>query len=149
MKNRLNDAFIVSRYTGFLTISAVTVFELALKTIFCDFATRKNKVLGTFCEKYFEKINGKIKFKDIKENYLPKFGSKYTKRFASKIDKIELFELKKNGISVKASYGNIVTWRHNFAHQGILPDNASYSEAKRGYESGKIIMECLSECMRH
>ena len=35
----ISDPFILSRYTGFLAVSAVTVYELGIKTIFIpDFA---------------------------------------------------------------------------------------------------------------
>jgi hypothetical protein len=38
---QITDPFIKSRYTGFLAVSAVTVYELAIKSIFIDFAHRK------------------------------------------------------------------------------------------------------------
>ena len=47
------DPFIKSRYIGFLAITAVTVYELALKEIFIDFANKKHKVLGTLTRSYF------------------------------------------------------------------------------------------------
>lgn len=44
--NGINDPFISSRYVGFVTIAAVTVFELALKDIFINFAVKKIKYLA-------------------------------------------------------------------------------------------------------
>lgn len=144
----LSNPFIESRYTGFLAVSSVTVLELALKNIFCDFASVKHPVLGNFCSQYFDRINGKIGLKPIKEDYLAKFGSKYQKRFQDKIEKLERNYLRTAGASIKASYGNLITWRNSFAHEGIVPANASYLEVKRAYVCGKEIMRCLDECMR-
>lgn len=143
----LNDPFIESRYTGFVTVSAVTVLELALKTIFLEFAQAKHIVLGTFCSRYFDRINGRIGLSAIRDDYLVKFGQKYQTRFAVRIEKIEQHSLRRFGTSVRSSYGNLITWRNTFAHEGIIPANANYSEAKRAYECGKQVMQCLAGCM--
>src|SRR4051812_35927236 len=113
----LNDPFIESRYTGFLAVSSVTVLELSMKTIFRDFALAKHKVLGTFCEKYFDRVNGRIGLNRIKEDYLPKFGTKYQLRFKRRLDDLERQQLHASGASVKAAYANLLTWRHGFAHE--------------------------------
>lgn len=44
--HEIADPFISSRYIGFISVSAVTVYELAIKEIFCDFATQEHEVLG-------------------------------------------------------------------------------------------------------
>lgn len=144
----ISDPFIESRYTGFLAVSGVTVLELALKNIFCDFADAKHPVLGNFCSQYFERINGRVGLKPIKDDYLAKFGSKYQKRFEDRVEKLERQHLRTAGTSIKASYGNLITWRNSFAHEGIVPANASYREVKRAYDCGKEVMHCLAGCMR-
>jgi hypothetical protein len=144
----LNDPFIESRYTGFLAVNSVTVLELAMKTIFCEFSSAKHKVLANFCAQYFERINGRIGLDPIRQDYLLKFGIKYQQRFKKKLDRVEQQFLRLHGYSVKASYGNLITWRNAFAHEGITPPNASYEEVKRAYGCGKEIMSCLAICMR-
>ena len=144
----LNDPFIESRYTGFLAVSSVTVLELAMKAIFSEFASAKHKVLGTFTSQYFDRINGRIGLDVIKRDYLSKFGSKYRLRFERALDRLEREHLRAAGSSIKASYGNLLTWRHEFAHEGHVPANASYAEVKRAYECGKGVMNCLAACMR-
>src|ERR1017187_9216937 len=105
----LNNPFIESRYTGFLAVSSVTVLELAMKTIFVDFSDAKHKVLSNFCSLYFERINGRIGLKQIRDDYLAKFGSKYQTRFHRALEKLERQELQTTGSSIKASYGNLLT----------------------------------------
>ena len=144
----LNDPFIESRYTGFLAVSSVTVLELAMQTIFCEFAAAKHKVFGNFCDEYFDRINGRIGLDLVKKDYLAKFGSKYLLRFTRSLDKLERQHLLSAGSSIKASYGNLLTWRHGFAHEGIIPANATYPEVKRAYGCGKDVMNCLATCMR-
>jgi hypothetical protein len=76
----LPDEQIKSNYAGFLSASAVTVYELAIKDIFIEFAEKKNPLFGTFVGKYFDQINGHIKIDDVKR-YIKSFGEKYLKNF--------------------------------------------------------------------
>jgi len=69
-----NDPFVKSRYVGLLSVAAVCTYELTLKDISIEFSEKKHKVLGNFAEEYFDRINGRIKTKIIKDEYLPKFG---------------------------------------------------------------------------
>lgn len=142
------DQFLVSRYVGFVSVSAVTVYELAIKEIFISFAEKKHKVLGEFTRNYFDQINGRIKTRDIKERYLILFGEKYLKRFSKKLDAAENLSLQNSRISILTSYGNIITWRHQFAHEGQIPATATLGEAVRSYESGKEVIKCLAETMQ-
>ncbi len=143
----LNDPFIESRYTGFLAVSSVTVLELAMKSIFCDFASAKHKVFGTFCAAYFYRINGRISLEKIKNDYLSKCGARYVQRFRRKLEEMERQHLRVAGASIKASYGNLLTWRNGLAHHGNVPPDASYQEVKRGYGCGKEVMGCLATCL--
>lgn len=144
----LNDPFIESRYTGFLAVSSVTVLELAMKTILLDFAASKHKVLSNFCTKHFDRINGRIDLNTIQQDYLRRFGSRYETRFLNAMSRIESEALRSAGTSIKSSYGNLLTWRHEFAHQGNVPANASYGEVKRALSCGRQVMDCLAICMR-
>ena len=141
------DPFIRSRYVGFVAVSAATVYELAIKEIFTSFAVKKHTVLGNFAQKYFEQINGQVGKKRIEDKYLPLFGEKYLNRFRSKIEKIELESLKADKVSVKSSYSNLLAWRHSFAHEGVIPVNATYEEVKKSYQYGCRLIHCLAETM--
>ena len=143
----VRDPFIESRYTGFLAVCSVTVLELSLKTIFIEFADAKHTVLGSFCAEYFDRINGRISLDVIQKDYLKKFGEKYQKRFQKRLQALEKQRLAKSRESVRSSYGNLITWRNEFAHGGTVPANASYLEVKRAYDCGKAIMNCLAGCM--
>ena len=143
----ITDPFISSRYVGFVSIAAVTVFELAIKDIFFEFGNKKHKVLGNFTYSYFERINGRIKMKIIREDYLKRFGEKYVKRFKSKTAEAEKTYLTTQGISIMNSYNNIIEWRNQFAHEGEIPSTVTYDEVTSSYNAGKKIIECLAETM--
>lgn len=142
------DPFLRSRYVGFIAVSAATVFELAVKDILCSFAAKKHKVLGTFAGGYFERLNGQIARDRIEKKYLPLFGDKYVERFRKRLEIAELASLKIDNVSIKACYGNLLTWRHGFAHEGTIPANATYDEVKKSYLYGRKLIDCLSDAMK-
>lgn len=142
------DPYIQSKYVGFVATVSVTVYELAIKDIFIDFAEKKHKVLGAFTRQYFDRINGRIRTSDLKNEYMNRFGEKYVKRFNKRIAVLEKDYLQKHGISVLSSYGNIITWRNEFAHGGQLPSTVTYSEITKAYEAGKQVIHCLAGTMQ-
>ena len=143
----LTDDFIKSRYSGFLAVSAVTVYELCISDICINFARRKHKVFGTFVAAKFERLNGRIRLGDVR-NHLDSFGDKYRKRFDRKLGVIERKSLSDGKGSVEQAYTNILVWRHTFAHEGRPPTNATYDEVKSSYELGKKVIDCMFQSLR-
>ena len=141
------DPFIQGRYLGFVLISAVTVYELAIKDIFYEFSDKKHSVLGNFARAKFDQLNGRIKLNSLRNEHIGMFGRKYVERFDKKLDKVEDASLRGGQGSVKASYGNVISWRHTFVHEGNPPNTTNYSEVKRAYAAGKNVIHCLNESM--
>jgi len=144
----IKDPFLASRYAGFVAVTAVTVFELAVKEILCTFGESKHSVLGNFTRSYFERINGRIKYKTLHEDYVASFGDKYARRFKKAVERREKEILTLRKRSVVNSYNNIIVWRHAFAHEGQIPATATYAEAVDAYEIGKELITCLANSMR-
>jgi len=143
----IHDPFIISRQIGFVVLSAVTVYELAIKDILFDFADKKHRVLSTFTRAYFEQLNGRIKLATIRDDYLPRFGDKYVARFRKHLAHAEKDTLQSKHLSIMNCYANVIQWRHDFVHQGITPTNATYNEAKISFEIGKEAIHCLAKSM--
>jgi hypothetical protein len=142
------DPFIVSRYIGLAAVAGVTSYELAVRDIYCDFAERKHVVLGNFTRSFFERLNGRVRYSNIRDDYNVRFGPKYKARIVKRMNDLEQQTLKTQRRSPLASYGNLITWRHLFVHEGTLPNNATYREAVDSYELGKLIIHCLATCMK-
>lgn len=141
------DPLLRSQYTGFAAMCAVTVYELAIKEVFCDFARKKHKGYGHFVDSFFNRINGRIALRDLKQEYLPRFGDKYLQKFTRLLDTQEAGWLRANSTSIKSSYGNLIIWRHEFAHEGRVPTNATFAEVQRSYDRGKLVIECLANAL--
>ena len=145
--NARTDPFISSRYIGFVSVSAVTVYELALKEIFIDFAQKKHNVFGTYAKTHFDRINGRIKYQSIKDDYIKKFGNKYLKRYKKKMSLIEKDYLLNHHKSIITSYNNLITWRNDFAHEGNVPNTVTFNEVVESYRLGKELIKCVADTM--
>ncbi len=143
----ITNPLLTAKYVGFVSIAAVTVYELAVKDIFIEFARRKHKLLGNFTEVYFDRINGRIKLQIITDDYIGKFGSKYQNRFRQKIEKRSKEYLQLNHRDIKSSYANLITWRNDFAHEGRVNSTTTYREVIQAYEDGKEVIHCLAAAM--
>ncbi|MCX8105312.1 MAG: HEPN domain-containing protein, partial [Ignavibacterium album] len=141
-----SDSDIKASYVGFLSVIAVTVYELAIKDIFNEFALKKHKIFGNFVENYFKKINGRITLDDLKNQHIKRFGENYLKKFDKKLEHIEKINLKLHKISIKSMYGNLIQCRHEFVHKGN-PTLTLY-EVIDNYTFGKEIIHCLNDTMK-
>ena len=144
----VNDPILKAKYVGFVSIAAVTVYELAIKSIFLEFSKKENKVLNCFTEKYFEKINGRIKINAIQDDYLTKFGDTYLILFKKEVELAKNNFLRAHRRDFLAAYQNLIGWRHQFAHQGAINTTATFEEVAQAYEDGKSVIECLANVMK-
>ncbi len=144
----LPDDFIRSRYLGFLAISAVTAYELAIKDIVYRFSDQKHRALGQLARSKFDRLNGQIKLSDLRKRHIVCFGQKYCNRFDRELKSSEDASLAARTGSVKSSYGNLITWRHNFVHEGVWPNTATYGDLRSAYDHGKELIRCLDRAMQ-
>lgn len=139
------DAFTVTRYAGLYAVSSAAVIELALKEIIVEFASSRDSVFGEYVASRYEYLNGRIKLKHIKEEHLEPFGSVYLNRFNKMIVWLDKYNINRKRGSIISSYGNLLTCRHKFAHEGIT--TCTYDEVKSGFVAGKVIMACLNRSL--
>lgn len=141
------DAFIQSRYVGFFAVASVSVVELTYKQIMLDFANRTHPTFGTYFESQYENLNARVKLKHIAAD-LTRLGGSFQPRFEDRLSKIEDYSLKRRKVSVRSSYGSLIACRHDFAHEGRVPQNVSYREVRNGYEAAKVVMACVAKTLR-
>jgi hypothetical protein len=141
------DDFLKSRYTGFVSVVAVTAFETNIRAKLISFCSAKHKVFGAFSEATFEKTNARIRLDNLRKDCLSRFGQKYLKRFNRNLDNAETQALADGLGSLKGSYHNIVQWRHDFVHDGIIPAYAGYVEARTAYENGKRVVQIFFDSL--
>lgn len=142
----ITDTAIKSNYAGFLSVSAVTVYELAIKDIFTEFATKNNIVFGNFIEKHFASINGRIKLDDLKGQHIKPFGTKYLDKFEKKLVQRERVVFTTTRKNLRSDYSNLIICRHKYVHAGN--PTLTFQEVLDNYQTGKEIIHSLYEAMQ-
>lgn len=143
----LADPLLRTKYAGFVTVAAVTVYELAIKDIFCEFGRKKHKVLGAFSESYFKRINGRVTLDDIRKDYCQRYGDGYVAKFKKKLEAVTAAHLAAHRRDIKAAYSNLIVWRNAFAHEGKVPPMVTYAEVVQAYQDGKEVIHSLAASM--
>jgi hypothetical protein len=140
------DPRLKANYAGFLSVSAVTVYELAIKDIFEEFAQKKHNIFGYYIQTHFEKINGRIKIDSLRNDHIKGFGPRYVAKFNRELDRRENSLFSAHRISIKNCYGNLIVCRHEYVHQGN--PTLTFSEVVTNYNYGKEIIHSLEIAMR-
>lgn len=140
------DPLVLSSMAGIVAVEAVTAYELAIKDIFEDFSTRKHNVFGCFVKATYSRLNGRIKYQEIKDNMVKPYGDKYFRRFVSKMAFKSKVVLAAENLDLVQTYDMLVLGRHTFVHSGRL--TMTLSEAMRYYAVGKQLISVLDETMR-
>jgi hypothetical protein len=91
--------------------------------------------------------NGRISLKNIKEDYCPRFGDAYVARFKKRMDAAAEQHLLAHHRDARSSYGNLIVWRNDFAHEGRAPATATFAEVVQAYEDGKLVIHTLATAM--
>lgn len=141
------NPFLQSRYVGFYAVASAAVLELALKEVISDFAKNKHAMFGTYVVARYERINGRISLEDVVKEHLKPFGKRYQTGFKDRLKGLDRYSIVKCGFSVRNSYEALLTCRHQFAHEGSVPDTLTYADVKNGFEAGKAVMGCLARTL--
>ena len=141
------DDYIKSRYVGILVFTGVTAYELALKDIIISFSKNKNVVLGNFIETKINNNTFRLRKDDIRGDYLKPFGLVYDNKFKNLSARYESVINTKLKASMFEAYNNMISWRNDFAHDGLPPPNATYEEARAAYFIGKYLIRCVDRAL--
>ena len=141
------DPLLVMKYVGFVSVAGVTVYELAIKDILIEFARRRHTLFGDYVASALERKNGRIRIDSIKAD-VEKFGSTFKERFSEELEETSRRYLRGSRQDIRMCYGNLITWRHEFAHQGeIRQTSATFPEVTQSYEAGKQVIHCLDRVL--
>lgn len=127
------------KFTGAISVSAVTSYELAIKDILIDYASSKHHLFGGFIQNYLSRLNGKINIPDLK-NEIKKFDNILATNLETEITAVE-----KDEPSVRSCYQNLIQGRHSYVHANQI--TLSYDECIQDYELGKKIIDALHKVM--
>ena len=141
------DPLLVMKFMGFLSIAGVTVYELAIKDILIEFSRQKDEAFGNYVTSDMDRRNGRIKLGEVRQDW-KKFGKTYESRFNSDLRCTSDEYLRTKRQDIPTSYGNLITWRNEFAHAGrIKTAQTTFPEVVQSYEAGKQVIHCLNRTL--
>ena len=105
------------KFTGAISVSAVTSYELAIKEILIDYAHSKHNLFGCFVQNYLSRLNGRIEISDLKK------------------------EIKKIDNALAAN------WEEKITEVERVRINLDYDECINDFNIGKKIIEALRSVM--
>lgn len=129
-----------SKITGFMSVSAVTSYELAIKDILIDFASSRHAEFGNFIRKHLSRINGNIQIQQIKD-LIKSFDDNYSTKFENCLCDTESRLDVSQRYRMREDYKNLLTCRHKFVHGGHI--TLSFQECEASFNIGKNIINSL------
>lgn len=134
-----------SKITGFLAVSAVTCYELAIKEILIDFAASRHSEFGNFMTNHLKRINGNIQIDNLKE-LIKNFESHYSSDYENQLKSCEASLPTNQKYAMRTNYKTLILCRHSFIHANNV--TLSFQECKDYYFLGKNVIKALSDTLK-
>jgi hypothetical protein len=106
------------------------------------FATNHHIAFGNFTSNNYKRLNSRISISDLYQ-YAAIFDDGVRERFKSLLDKRKRRIDARIGKNIEASYKQILSWRHDFAHAGIR--NTTIEEAVTTHRLAKRVLYAFDE----
>jgi hypothetical protein len=122
---------------GLLVVSMAASYESCVKETLVTYATGHHVAFGNFALKNYAKLNSRVSLSDL-YGYARTFDSGVHDRFGWLLDRRKKTIDKRLGMNIVKSYGQILSWRHDFAHAGIR--NTTIEEAMATHRFAKRVL---------
>jgi hypothetical protein len=122
---------------GLLVVSMAATYENCVKETLVAYASRHHIAFGNFAANNYAKLNSRISISDL-HGYARTFDNGVRDRFKQLLDRRKRKIDRKIGKNIEASYEQILSWRHAFAHAGTR--NTTIEEAMATHRLGKRVL---------
>jgi hypothetical protein len=127
---------------GLLVVAIASAYETCVKDVLISHASSKHGDFEYFITQNFAKLNSRIAKEDL-FRYAKLFSSKIHDDFKFLLNKRSGAIERRTGMRITETYGQILSWRHDYAHAGI--QNTTVSEAARFHRFAKRVLYCFDE----
>jgi hypothetical protein len=100
-------------------------------------ASSHNVAFGNFAVNNYSRLNSRVSIKDL-HGYAKTFDSRVRDRFRTFLDQRKRQIDARLGKNIESAYGQILSWRHDFAHAGIR--NTTIEEALATHRFAKRVL---------
>lgn len=127
---------------GLLVVAIAASYESCVKETMVNYAARHHVQFEIFAQNNFEKLNSRINLSDL-HRYAKSFDNSIHQKFGELIVERRRRLNTKIGKDFTKSYGQILSWRHDFAHAGKR--NTTVKEALATHRLAKRVMYTFDE----
>ncbi len=117
-------------------------YESCVKEVLIAHASFRHGDFEYFVTQHYAKLNSKIG-KDDLLRYAKLFSAKVHKDFKTLLKKRSDAIASRTGMDIAEKYGQILSWRHDYAHAGL--QNTTVSEAAKFHVFAKRVLYCFDE----
>lgn len=129
---------------GLLVVLIAATYESCVKESIGTFASSCHKSFGEYADRSYSKISSRISISDLYK-YVRLFDSAAHTRFKLTLKSRQNQFESKFGVSIKDSYAQMLSWRHDFAHGGVR--NTTVEEAFETHQRAKHVLYCFEEAL--
>ena len=122
---------------GLLVVSMAASYESCVKDTLVTYATNHHTAFGNFASNNFARLNSRVAVRDLYQ-YARTFDDGIHDRFKQLLDRRRRKIDRLIGKNIETSYGQILSWRHDFAHAGIR--NTTIEEAMITHRLAKRVL---------
>lgn len=126
-----------SDLAGLLVVAMAATYETCIKEILFEHANQHHVSFGNFVSRNYAKLNSRVQIRDL-EKYCKLYDPSLCVKFKAALSNKKRAILDRVGINIEASYEQILTWRHDFAHARIR--NTTIEEAAFTHRFGKRVI---------
>jgi hypothetical protein len=134
-----------SDLAGLLVVLICAAYENCIKEILNSYAGRQSALFRIYTQNRYEKINSRIDIQDL-QSYAKTFHPDLGLKFKSKLKETSEYYLRRASVDIKSSYGQILQWRHIFAHTGARV--TTVEEVLRHHGLAKRVLFAFADSFR-
>jgi hypothetical protein len=130
---------------GLLVVAIAATYENCVKEILYSYTGRQHIAFESYARRKYNKINSRISVGDLK-SYCELLDPVLKKRFQDELAARKKAVLERTGGNIETLYGQLLEWRHEFAHTGVR--NTTLEEAARAHLFGKRVIYVFAQSLQ-
>lgn len=122
---------------GMLVVTIAAMYETCVKVTMVSYASRYGREFEGFTDRNYSKLSSKISHQDLRR-YAATFDGRVRDKFDKILDRRRKVTVRLSGRNPINQLGQILDWRHDFAHAGLR--QTTISEALATHRLASVVI---------
>jgi len=129
---------------GLLVVAIAASYENCVKEILYSKAGSHHPAFEAYARRQYARINSRINVADL-IRYCDVYDPILKTQFKAKLSSRKGAVLARTGVNIEVMYGQLLDWRHDFAHAGVR--SMTLEEATKAHLFGKRVLYAFAETL--